>query len=680
MKKLYYLLACLYLFSREGYAQTDSTKFQELNPQSSLFQLPRAKLLEMSIRKLPVTVSIASKISENIQEAPGVIQVITKEEIEAYGYTQLYDILNRATGMFVFSTYLYNKSAVTLRGDRPINHMNHHVLIMVNGRPFRETTFTGLDMPVITAFPVQTIERIEIIRGPGAVLYGSNAFTGSINIVTKTKKEKVNLKVGLGNQGNNHFEGYAVNEVRKVNITGGIYANTQSGELFHGVDEIGVPFEYNMRDNSYGAMLAMNKGGFNSTLFLGYNTQGHIGLSPLVTLPLANVDPTGIVFDSRRVNTVRGSIDLSYEKELGNDWSASMNVSACFFDLVLNYLRGGLLSTNSADYLLESTFQYTGIRNMNLIFGTSATFLTGKSTTLSLDYFEKWYSMYVQADYKPISALKIIGGVQLNRPLPDVFAVVPRLGLVCNPHPNTGIKLLYGHAFRSAMPFELWLNSYPVLVGNEHLRPELVENLDLQLFYTRPDLTVSLTGFTYRQTDLVSRSPAINGGVPTYTNQGKFSGYGIELEGKIQKNGFGVNYALTYQKNELIDQLGTEGADTTIVNYSLMPNLMPKIGCYYNQDQFGMGIFYNGLFSMHEPQGSTSRNPFAENINLVSCNVFVDVLKLFKAQHRESLRIEFYVDNLLNEEFWYPEFVRRSLNTVPGYQRRLTRLSLSYRF
>ena len=81
-------------------------------------------------------------------------------------------------------SFLFPRNMASIRGNL-IKHEDNHVLVLINGRPFRDVTLGGVNFSIYTAFPIHMIERVEVIRGPGSVLYGTNAFTGVINVVTK---------------------------------------------------------------------------------------------------------------------------------------------------------------------------------------------------------------------------------------------------------------------------------------------------------------------------------------------------------------------------------------------------------------------------------------------------------------------------------------------------------------
>ena len=61
-----------------------------------------------------------------------------------------------------------------------LQHENNHVLLLINGRPFRESAGQGFVASFLAGFPIDLVDSIEIIRGPGSVLYGSSAFAGEV--------------------------------------------------------------------------------------------------------------------------------------------------------------------------------------------------------------------------------------------------------------------------------------------------------------------------------------------------------------------------------------------------------------------------------------------------------------------------------------------------------------------
>ena len=167
--------------------------FIALTPVKPLFSSEQEfnDLLEMDIEEL-ITISIASKREESIENAPGVISIITSDEIKLFGAQNLRDILNRQTNMLVVGSHLFPDNQVSLRAALSAIEDNQ-VLYLLNGRPFTNTLGGGVHMDIYFNFPIDIIDQIEIIRGPGSVLYGTNAFTGIINIKTKQERKSALL-------------------------------------------------------------------------------------------------------------------------------------------------------------------------------------------------------------------------------------------------------------------------------------------------------------------------------------------------------------------------------------------------------------------------------------------------------------------------------------------------------
>jgi len=149
-------------------------------------------LMDLSLDELgaiPVT-TIATGTSKPIFQSAAVTSVITAEQIKSMGATQLHEVLETVPGVHASvqnSTGDYNYS---MRGIS--NTTNSQILMMLNGTrittPFRGSVMDFLELPV------EAIQRVEVIRGPGSALYGADAFAGVINIITK-KARDINGKV-----------------------------------------------------------------------------------------------------------------------------------------------------------------------------------------------------------------------------------------------------------------------------------------------------------------------------------------------------------------------------------------------------------------------------------------------------------------------------------------------------
>jgi iron complex outermembrane receptor protein len=148
----------------------------------------------MSPAELAATpVTIATGTSKPAFQSAGVTTVITAEQIKSMGATELHEVLETVPGVHATlqpNTYDYSYS---IRGIR--NAQNSQVLMMLNGTrittPFNGTLMSG------TELPIEAIQQVEVIRGPGSALYGADAFAGVINIITKKAKDINGTALGV---------------------------------------------------------------------------------------------------------------------------------------------------------------------------------------------------------------------------------------------------------------------------------------------------------------------------------------------------------------------------------------------------------------------------------------------------------------------------------------------------
>jgi iron complex outermembrane recepter protein len=143
-------------------------------------------LSTLSIEELAnIQVTSASKRAESLSGAPAAIYVLTGEEIRRGGFITLPEALRMVPGLYVGRTDSHIWQ-ISTRGFSDLN--NNKILVLVDGRSVYTPQFGSVFWDVLD-MPLEDIERVEVIRGPGGTLWGANAVNGVINIVTKRAAE-----------------------------------------------------------------------------------------------------------------------------------------------------------------------------------------------------------------------------------------------------------------------------------------------------------------------------------------------------------------------------------------------------------------------------------------------------------------------------------------------------------
>lgn len=154
-----------------------------------------SELLDLDIAQLmELKVVLPSRTAERQFDAPAAIYVITKEDIRRSGYSRIPDLLRLVPGLHV-GRIDTNTWAISSRSD--MTRLSNTMLVLLDGRTLYDPLYGGVYWDTQDAL-LDDIERIEIIRGPGASLWGANAMDGIINIVTKDAQQTQGSLVNAG--------------------------------------------------------------------------------------------------------------------------------------------------------------------------------------------------------------------------------------------------------------------------------------------------------------------------------------------------------------------------------------------------------------------------------------------------------------------------------------------------
>ena len=158
------------------------------------YQSPE-ELKKLSVEQLlDVDVTSVSKYPEKLSEAAAAVSVLTQNDIESSGVTNIPDALRLVPGLDVAQVDAHTW-AISSRGFNDI--FANKLLVLIDGRTVYTPLFSGVFWEVQDLF-LSDIDRIEVVRGPGATLWGANAVNGVINIITKSARDTQGLYISAG--------------------------------------------------------------------------------------------------------------------------------------------------------------------------------------------------------------------------------------------------------------------------------------------------------------------------------------------------------------------------------------------------------------------------------------------------------------------------------------------------
>ncbi len=535
------------------------------------------------------TVSIATGGQQLLARAPSVASVITAEEIRDLGAKDLDEVLVKVPGLHVSKSEYMSSSQYLIRGMT--STYNPQVLMLMNGIPMT-SLFLGNRTDFGTSLPVENISRIEVIRGPGSALYGADAFSGVINIITKNAKEIDGTRYGIGvgsfNTRNAWVQyGGKLGEIEvasylRAGRTDGQHSTIREDAQTVSDRRLGTtaslaPGSINEGYSAVDGQVDLSYG--NWRLRLGYRLRDDVETGVGVAGAL---DPNG------RAKSERFTSDLVWrETQIAPEWDVTAQIS--FMDqanTVINPLQllppgalgsipglcsglcypNGMLGAPSKwerAWRSSASAAYTGWQDHRLRFGIghdvqeiyrvseSKNFVmslvpaigafpvpTGSyasvSTTgsfLSTGSRRVNY-VFIQDEWSFARDWTLTAGLRHDKYSDFGGTTNPRIALVWDAAQDITVKMMAGRAFRAPAWAELYNINNPVALGNPSLKPETINTVEAAISWqVQADLQVNANIFQYQWNDIIRFVPntTANTGA-TAANSGKQHGQGLELD------------------------------------------------------------------------------------------------------------------------------------------------------
>lgn len=533
-------------------------------------------ILEMPLEELlNVTVTSASRTPQTMRSAPSTIRIITADQIADRGYRDLTDALQDVPGI----------DLVNVQGDYPVimafrgsyGDENRRLLLMIDG--VIENSLNGSFELGGPAYSLAYVERIEIIWGPASALYGANAFTGIINIITRKAEPGTSYAASTGGgtfdtrwqdarfayadehlslslsgsryrsdgpdyeQLISHYTDAYVDDAQS--LLGRFAFHEDHGETSIGLQAFDTPTGDGTFGNSPTAFLGLPRSEPLNAGLSGYYHANLGGDAPSRWHPYTRslwLDQRfhfsdTLDADFRLLRRQTGLDDDSYSYPFNgsgfNKFHGAMDSYRNGLETQLDYQLNQHSHLNSGiqfyrddlerGYRTVQTDPQIHVIDGYAIGNINATFLPRSKQMMSNIGI---YSEYVQdINWLAGSSMTFGGRYDDNSIYGQVFN--PRLGWSFSPQSDITVKLLYGSAFRAPTVFELYSSS-PVRAPNPDLNPEKIRTGEINISYQGASSLWQTTYYHSALRDVIADGRPLDDGRFQVQNVGTATLWGIE--------------------------------------------------------------------------------------------------------------------------------------------------------
>lgn len=649
--------------------------------------------LEDLLKVLEQETEIATKSKLNIDFVPGMVSVLHGKDLLARGIRTVYEALALIPGIEL-STTNDGQYQVVVRGVGK-TYSSGKVKFLLNGVSFN-STFNATTTALV--IPIDLVDRIEVIRGPGSAIYGEFASVGVINVVTNQKTSNVFSRYSdsdrytIGGQ-------YAGQLSDSVSLAANFaYEENKGGNVQAGEDILASSPEPDFQNisNSPGSINDKEENRVFS-LNLAYKqyqlTWQFVERAIGDYFGAANALPESV--QSAQRNTSMNNVELSNKWLLRDVWQSNVRLGWLRFDIEsepLTLYPPGFITQTGEDfsedgvlgapnytedkYYAVADVSYKGFDKHNILLGLDysqthqgETYAernyavddqgnlirinfgdyTGEMNWITEDLSRRVFALYAQDQYSITNQWMLTAGLRWDD-YDDIGSdVTPRLAAVYQLSDKQTFKAQYAQSFRPPTFLEQYAKNNPVVSGNPGLKSEQLENVELGYVYN-DGLTIGrVTTFYYELNDLI----AIDTSTRRYENVGKVRARGVELElvkQLWQKARIDGNISYTHADDASGRQI--YGVAEFMGNVGLIYKIMTDLN-------FNAQYRYIGDRAR---QGGDDREALQGfglfDVTLSEANLFFDGVTLRAG-----------VKNLFDEKVVYPSFLVRAPdgNTRPGY-------------
>ena len=631
---------------------------------------PAIDLTELSLEQLmDIPVLAAARREQKTSEAASSVTIITASEIRTHGWRTLAEILNAVPGLYMSYDRAYHYIGV--RGFGRPGDFNTRVLILLNGVRVNEPLFDNGGAGNDAIVDLETIERVEVVRGPSSSLYGTNALLAVVNIITPSGAQAAGGRVSAAYGSYDALWG-RLSYGQRLN-SGLEFLVSASGARSAGQDFYFPAFDAPETNNGRAEGVDHERFGnvFARLAWGAWNYQ-------FAWTDRIKHNPTGYygtIFNDRdsRDHDEKILSSLAY----GRDVTEHLDLQATLAHQYYAYAGYFPVDVSAAQDGSERVVNQDRARAewWSVDLKGSTTVLPRNRITAGIEYRDNYRldqenrdsgaaeaswddrrssavaGLYAEDEIEVSRRARLIGGVRFDWVgLSGEERSSPRAGLILSPWSGGTLKLMYGKAFRSPNPFELYYNDNGFSTkSNPHLVSEAIRTYETVVEQRLGErLFGSAALFRYQIEDLISQTLDSEDGLLQFNNIDQAETKGGELSLRCQLTDAIVG-AFSYSYADARDA-------TTDKWLSNSPRHLGKARlsgpCFWPQLWAGVELLYES--DRRTLGGNTTGDVAIANVN-ISCR---DVVK--------NWDFSLAVYNALDESYGVPAGAEHTQDEIPA--------------
>lgn len=637
------------------------------------------RLADLSLEQLlNVEVVTASRFPQKPSEAPSMVSVITAEDIRTYGYRTLADLLRSVRGLHVSNDRNY--SYLNPRGFSGADDYNSTVLLLLDGYRLNENVYGGAYIGTEFILDVDLIERVEYMAGPGSAVYGSNAFYGVVNVISRRGASigGVEASAGVASYGTTRGR-LSYGERQKsgldVLVSASGYGSEGQNLRFPEFSSINNGVAENL-DDDHARQFFLRLNSAALTFEAGYSNRTK-------AIPTASFYQA---FNAPGSRTTDGQqfINLRYDGKLAPTLDLATGIHYGRYDYTGYYQYPASVSNKDitvgewwgTDLRLQSrAFEHhkliAGLEYRNDFRREQQNFdLNPYFLYLQDEHGKRSYGVYAQDEWALGKGTLLNVGLRHDGASEGRGSTNPRIALIQKLGSATTAKILYGTAFRAPNAYELYYatagGSY---LTNPNLKPETIATSEASVeHYFGGNLRITGSLFSYRTRDMITLVPV--GPDFQFQNLDRVSTRGAEAEVEYRWAG-GGRLRASYTRQEAVD-------DTTDQQLKDSPRHLAKLnfGVPVFNGNWRAGIEVQYVGEQHNYLGTRIDDATVANLTLSTDRLW------------KNLDVSASVYNLFNRKIADPALPEHQDSTTPTplqlqqivQDGRNYRLKLTYRF